>query len=136
MAERRNWTRRWFDVCRRRGEDLRTSDAVIRELSAGQYPGQEDALRLASSVVPLARTAKVVEVSDAMINQNLMPAGADGDAIHLAFACVHDCDALITWNCKHIANPNKSRHLAVICGRLALTPPNIMTPEQYLIHVP
>ena len=29
---------------------------------------------------------------------------------HLALASYHKCYYLLTWNCKHIANPNKSKH--------------------------
>ncbi len=35
----------------------------------------------------------------------------------------------LTWNVRHLANPNKRMHLAVICLRLGRVPPLIVTPD-------
>ncbi|MFG0285997.1 MAG: hypothetical protein ACF8R7_16390 [Phycisphaerales bacterium JB039] len=57
-----------------------------------------------------------------------MPADAAGDAGHLALASLHGIDFLLTWNCRHLANANKMRHMAVLNGRLGLQTPVITTP--------
>ncbi len=44
-------------------------------------------------------------------------------------ACVHDIDSALTWNIRHLANPNKLHHLTVINRRLGLLTPQIVTPE-------
>ena len=36
---------------------------------------------------------------------------------------------MLTWNVQHLANPNKRMHLAVLCMRLGLAPPAIVTPD-------
>lgn len=56
------------------------------------------------------------------------PAGT-GDAIHVAVATIHACEFLLSWNVKHLANQNKVRHLRVLCQRLGLVPPTIVTPD-------
>jgi hypothetical protein len=33
-----------------------------------------------------------------------------------------------TWNCNHLANANKRKHIRVINGRLGLSTPEIITP--------
>ena len=59
-----------------------------------------------------------------------MPGPAvSGDAIHVAAATVHRVDYLLTWNARHMANPNKRAHFATICLRLGLVPPQIVTPD-------
>ena len=63
------------------------------------------------------------------IQENLVPADIRGDALHLAVACVHEMDFLLTWNIRHLANPNKTGHLTVINRRLGLLTPQIVTPE-------
>lgn len=57
-----------------------------------------------------------------------MPTEAAGDAYHLAMASLHRMDFLLTWNCRHLANANKQRHLALLNGRLGLPMPIITTP--------
>ena len=36
---------------------------------------------------------------------------------------------LLTWNVKHLANPNKRTHFGVICMRLNLSAPQLVTPD-------
>ncbi len=52
-----------------------------------------------------------------------------GDALHLAAATVHRMDYVVTWNVQHMANPNKRTHFAVVCLRLGLIPPQVVTPD-------
>ena len=47
----------------------------------------------------------------------------------LAISCVHEVDFLLTWNIRHLANPNKLDHLTVINRRMGLLTPQIVTPE-------
>ena len=78
------------------------SPEVVRELSAPEFPNKE----------------------------RVMPApSVEGDAVHVAAATIHRMDYLLTWNVKHLANPNKRTHFAIICMRLGLTPPQLVTPD-------
>jgi len=47
----------------------------------------------------------------------------------VATAIAHRCDYLVTWNVKHIANPNKLTHLRNVCRRVGFAVPDIVTPE-------
>ena len=38
-----------------------------------------------------------------------MPDDTEGDAMHLALATLHECDLLVSWNCRHNANSNQDR---------------------------
>jgi hypothetical protein len=42
---------------------------------------------------------------------------------------VHEFDFLLTWNIRHLANPNKLAHLTVVNRRLGLLTPQVVTPE-------
>jgi hypothetical protein len=64
-----------------------------------------------------------------LFEEHLVPSDVSGDALHLAVACVHEVDFLLTWNIRHLANPNKLDHLTVINRRLGLLTPQIVTPE-------
>lgn len=59
-----------------------------------------------------------------------MPAGAAGDAFHLACASYNKIDYLLTWNCNHLANANKDRHIHIVNTKLDLYTPKIITPLQ------
>jgi hypothetical protein len=63
--------------------------------------------------------------SNAELAHKLMPHEGLGDAAHLALASYHECDMLITWNCKHLANANKTGHIRRVNALLvgSLTPP-------------
>lgn len=50
-----------------------------------------------------------------------MPRNFSGDALHVAVASIYKMDYLLTWNCTHLANAQKKRHLRVINTRLRLT---------------
>ena len=72
---------------------------------------------------------EVIAVAERYVLEKLMPLPAGGDALHLAAACVHECDFLLTWNIRHLANPNKLKHLTIINRRMGLLTPQIATPE-------
>ena len=51
---------------------------------------------------------------------------------HLALASFHNCDMLVTWNCKHLANANKFGHIHRVNALLGLRTPALVTPLQLL----
>lgn len=65
-----------------------------------------------------------------------MPSPVAGDALHVAASCIHRIDYLLSWNVRHLANPNKVSHLQTICVRTGHIPPKIVTPELLWEPVP
>jgi hypothetical protein len=121
-------TREWWALQAQHYE-LRTSEAVLSELRAGTYPHQQEAVDLAESVEPLEIVDEALSVAEIYVRQRLMPEPCTGDALHLAVASLAEVDFLLTWNIRHLANPNKLEHLGVINRRLGLLTPTIVTPE-------
>ena len=69
-------------------------------------------------------------LAEILVREKLMPRpSVSGDAIHIAAATVHRMDFVLTWNVQHMANPNKRTHFAMVCLRLGLIPPQIVTPD-------
>ena len=58
--------------------------------------------------------------------------GSIGDALHVAIASYHKMDYLLTWNCNHLANANKKKHLRRLNERLRLNTPEIITPLELM----
>ena len=71
----------------------------------------------------------IVEV---YLRNKIMPMDHGGDAHHLALASYHRCDVLLTWNCKHLANANKTGHIQLINNTLNLHTPQIVTPLELI----
>ena len=109
--------------------DVVSSVAVHEELSQAVFPKQAEALKHLDELDLLAITPEIEGVAATYQKHLLMPRESSGDAIHLAVACVHEVDYLLTWNCKHLANVNKTRHIQVVNMRLGLLTPVILTPE-------
>jgi hypothetical protein len=49
-----------------------------------------------------------------------------------AIASYHKMDYLLTWNCNHLANANKKKHLRRLNERLRLNTPEIITPLELM----
>lgn len=127
MVAWRDATRDWWTRFRSR-YDLVTSRFVLNELGAGPARKAEAAIQLLEGVRVLPNSAEVERVAAEYIRRKLMPAGSVGDAAHLAMASVHAIDFILTWNCKHLANANKVRHIRGVNEQLGLAVPIITTP--------
>lgn len=109
--------------------DVWTSDAVVLELEQGAWPGQREALQRVEPLRRVPISDEVLGVARRHIRERLVPADLAGDATHLAAVCVYEMDYLLTWNIRHLANPNKTAHLAAVNRRMGLVTPQIVTPE-------
>lgn len=125
---RRDVTRRWWTEQIELSEVF-ISDNVVVELADGDWPGQEEALDLVKSIPKLVIDDSILAIMETYIRERLIPEAPGGDALHLAVACAHAVDFLLTWNIRHLANPNKLTHLKVINGRLRIVTPQIVTPD-------
>ncbi|MEP7119951.1 MAG: type II toxin-antitoxin system VapC family toxin [Byssovorax sp.] len=131
MVARRAWTRSWWTEAFGATE-LVTSLAVVEELERGDFEAREDCLSLISTLPMLAIEPPVLEIVEAYIRHQVMPADPAGDALHLAIASYHRCDFLVTWNCKHLANANKFGHIRRVNGILDLVTPALVTPLELM----
>ena len=127
MATVRQWTRDWWD-----SESLRyslvTSRAVLQELENGDHSHKQEKLAMLRDLPLLPITGPVSEIVEVYILRKIMPKNATGDALHLALASFYNCDYLLTWNCKHIANANKFNHIRRVNQILQLKTPELVTP--------
>jgi hypothetical protein len=111
---------------------LVSSEAVLAELRRAPFPGQDEAVRLIEPLTMLPITDQIAGVARIYQRRLLMPRGDIGDAVHMALACVHEVDYLLTWNCQHLANPNKTEHLRVVNMCLGLITPMVITPQMLM----
>ena len=126
-----NWTRQWWDQ-HRIAYEVVSSPAVLDELSEGDHPQKAEKIALLHNVPLLDVTAEVLEIVEVYIAHKLMPQDRSGDALHLALASHYGCDILLTWNCVHLANANKFRHIQRVNALLGLSVPLLSTPLQLM----
>ncbi len=128
---RRRWTHEWWHLPVKRR--LVTSFVVREELS--MIPDAQRRAAALAVIQPLeqvAYTSEVQEIIEVYLAHKLMPHEGLGDAAHLALASFHECDMLVTWNCKHLANANKTDHIRRINALLGLRTPLLVTPLELM----
>lgn len=130
MVARRDWTRQFWDNADE--YELVTSVAVLDELERGSFPSKDKVIDLAASLPILPLGSGIGEIVDTYISKKVMPADPRGDALHLALASFHECEFLLTWNCKHLANANKFGHIRLVNVMLGLMVPLLVTPLELL----
>lgn len=132
LAADQEATQRWWDECRQDFE-LFTSQTVLNE--AGKGDGGFAAARLTTlSGIPLLPDSHdAAELAKRLLREQIIPAMAADDAIHVALAAAHNMDHLLTWNCTHINNHRLRVRIERACAALGLRCPDICTPTE-LMH--
>ena len=127
---RQELTREWWDG-QRHQFDLFTSQLVLDEAGAGDPAKAAERLQLLSDIPLLDLNEKVDALATKLVVDGILPKLAIRDASHLAAAGVHRMDFLLTWNCKHIANPFIAERLLACFSEAGVHLPVICTPEQF-----
>ena len=95
MLARQLSTRRWWASASSRF-DLRISDLVIVECSAGDPSAATERLQVVDGINVLAPTDVAEGLADALMNGKAVPTSEPRDAAHIALAAVHGMNYLVT----------------------------------------
>jgi len=128
---RSEWTHEWWNKYASL-HYLNSSVAVIEELQQGTSEHTNNRLNLLDKTTLLKINNEITEITKIYIEHQIMPSDPNGDALHLAIACYHRMDCLLTWNCKHLANANKLEHIRRINFQIGLPTPLLATPLNLL----
>ena len=122
-----------YQFWERRGEfALFVSELVLTECSAGDPEAAGKRLTALRGIELLDITLYSIEVAKELVMTGIVPLKASEDALHIAVATVHFADYLLTWNCRHIANPEIQAKIAENFQRKGLFLPFICTPEELI----
>jgi len=130
-ATRQILTKRWWDELRHEF-DLVCSQTVLDECSAGDPEMAAKRLDLLEGIPLLDLTDDVQKIAIALLEEQVIPEKAAGDAIHIGVASVHNTDYLVTWNCRHLANPRNWRRISDCVARFGYRATVICTPEDLI----
>ena len=120
----------WWE--RRSDYELLVSQSVWQECAAGDPVAAQKRLAALEGISVLAVTQDMIRLAESLIAQSIIPAKAIEDALHISVSTLHHVDFLLTWNCRHIANPMIQEKIAVYLEQLGLFLPIICTPEELL----
>lgn len=108
-----------FPACAKRGCGRRCQG---RSGTTGGYIGP----------APAESSPEITRLAERFVRPDCIPAKAKDDAMHLAFCAVHAVPYLLTWNFRHLANPDNRRRLRLLCESAGYEPPSICTPDEIM----
>ena len=123
-------TQAWWE--RRNAYELLISQVVRQECASGDAEAAARRLAALEGLDVLAVTEDMISLAGELLAQQIIPAKAVEDSLHIAVATLHQVDFLLTWNCRHIANPIIQEGIAEYLERQGLFLPVICTPEELL----
>lgn len=131
VAANQQTTREWWDNHREECE-LRVSRFVVDECSDGDSDAARERLVFLEHVPLLEVSDDVYVLAQSLIADVPLPQKAAFDALHISVAAVNGVEYLMTWNCKHIANPALRPRIESVCRESGYEPPVICTPQEML----
>jgi predicted nucleic acid-binding protein len=127
LAAHQLLTRQWWQNQRSSYQCL-VSDETLTEAARGDVEQARLRLEALQGLPALPITLEVENLADAILQSGSLPAAARSDAIHVAAATLAGVDFLLTWNCRHLANPHLQKQLRALMAARGLTLPEICTP--------
>jgi hypothetical protein len=126
-AAKQQVTQEWWNLSRQQYE-LFVSDVVELESSRGDPIQSQQRLALIHGIVRLTPNLETEALATEFLSRSSLPPHALADAMHIALATVYGLDFLLTWNCRHIANPHMLKKLAAIAASEGYELPTVCTP--------
>ena len=131
MAERQRQTRAWWEN-RRGGYALFVSGATVSEALRGELLMARRRAAVLHGIPLLVTRPDVTALGKALVERGPLPSSAESDAYHIAFAAVYRLTYLLTWNCRHIANPRMFSTIERVCREHGVMLPALCTPDELL----
>lgn len=133
LAAHQEATREWWDQERSHYRCV-TSEEVIREASLGDAEMSRRRLEALAGMPVLLVSDEVRLLATDLLAQKVLPPAVIADALHAAAASLHRADYLLTWNCRHLANPHLQKSMRAFMAAHGLTLPEICTPIELAEH--
>jgi predicted nucleic acid-binding protein len=107
--DRTEWmadTRKLWDLVQIGEYDAFISPVVMIELGECPEPKYSVLLKWLSKIkyTELQTNDEVLELAEQYLKAGILPPRSARDRQHIAYACVYNCDMVISWNFKHIVN--------------------------------
>jgi hypothetical protein len=130
-ARNQQITREWWDA-RRMDYELRTSEFVTEEAEQGDLVYARRRLALLEGIRVVAAEPPAGRLASELLRSVPLPEKAAHDAAHIAIAAVGGMEYLLTWNCKHIANPRLQTRIRQVVRKAGFVEPVLCTPAELM----
>ncbi len=130
VAARQLASQSWWNV--RNNYEVFVSQIVIDECCAGDPIAASERQTLIHGIAVLEIKPEAEALAMALTDQSGIPKSEPRDALHIAIAAVGGLQYLLTWNFRHIANPNTRGLIARICEDAGYVPPIICSPDELM----
>ena len=114
------------------GSELVISSLVLDEAGDGDASAAAQRLRLLDGLAKMPMSAEAVATAKMLIANQVFPAKAYADALHVAIAAHSRCDGIASWNYRHIASAWARQRVEANLQQLGLSVPVIATPDAFL----
>ena len=131
VARRQAATHKWWEEERRKC-DVFISDVVLKEARKGNPDRAKARLELLEGIPVVAESAESMALTQVLLAAHALPQNSTTDAAHISIAAIHRADIVLTWNCRHIANPVTLPLTAVTLNNAGYRCPALATPLQLL----
>jgi predicted nucleic acid-binding protein len=107
--DRLDWqedTRRFWEGVSAGMYEVFISPVVIAEIERCREPKRSyllEQLRLIECIV-LEKTDEIGELAQRYVDADILKPKSFDDCQHIAYACVHNCDMILSWNFAHLVN--------------------------------
>ena len=107
-------------------------ELVLEEAARGDAVAAAQRLKILAGLPLVPTTDAATALAKSVISGGLLPRQAGADAMHLALATVDDADILLTWNCRHLANPRILGQIGRFVRKIGYELPTVCTPDDFL----
>ena len=110
VPEYREATEEFFDHVRAFGWEVFTSEVVLAELREAEEPKRGKLLKLINQWKPVEVPVdeESLALSEAYVAAGVLSDRHTEDCLHVACATVSECDYLLSWNFRHLANARRA----------------------------
>jgi predicted nucleic acid-binding protein len=132
--DRMEWTWRLWEKCRDGEYEIFVSPIFYRELDRCPQPKLGKMYEQLSLIKTqtLEETDEVADLALAYINNGVLREKDLGDCLHIAYAVVHGCDIILSWNFNHIVNDETKGKVKVVNAISRYNEIGIVSPDDFL----
>jgi len=101
-----NDTRKLWEAIQAGEYEVYISPVVIGEVMDCAEPKRSILLEYLGAIqhTELQKTDEVLELANQYLDAKILKEKSFDDCQHIAYACVYNCDMLVSWNFKHMVN--------------------------------
>ena len=135
VASNQAFTRKWWETERDKC-DVFVSEYTLAESQEGALDKVLQRQKVLQGVSMIDVDANSVSLlAQRLLSGHAVPEKEITDALHIAAAAIAGMDVLLTWNCRHMANPHTiplTRNIVTSAGYVC---PAVMTPRSFIDYL-